>query len=89
MEKNKKKPSLNEIFLLIFILVCVSLVLIDMAINVKNEINMQSQGDTSYIPTHIAILAVFPTQLQITEKTEAKFALSQADQIFLFDEEWL
>jgi len=89
MEKNKKKPSLNEIFLLIFILVCVSLVLIDMAINVKNEINMQSQGDTSCLPPHIAILTVFPTQLQITEKTEAKFALSQTDQTYILNEEWL
>ena len=89
MEKNKKKPSLNEIFLLIFILVCVSLVLIDMAINVKNEINMQSQGDKSYLPTKVAILTVYPIQLQVTAKIEAKFALSQADQIFLLDEKWL
>jgi hypothetical protein len=45
MEKNNKKTSLTEIIILIIVLVSVTLILVDMAVNVHNEINLQSQGN--------------------------------------------
>ena len=46
MEKNNKKTSLTEIIILIIVLVSVALILVDMAVNVHNEINLQSQSNT-------------------------------------------
>jgi hypothetical protein len=45
MEKNYKKTSLTEIILLIIVLVSVALILVDIAVNVHNEIDLQSQSN--------------------------------------------
>jgi len=62
MEKNNKKISLTEIILLIFVLVSVTLILIDMIINLRKEINIQSQNNTSSI--------VMPTTLQLANSDQ-------------------
>jgi hypothetical protein len=45
MEKNNKKISLSEIIVFVIVLVSVVLILVDMALNVQNEIDLQSQNN--------------------------------------------
>jgi flagellar basal body-associated protein FliL len=47
MEKNNKKISLTEIIVFIVVLVSVVLILIDMTINVKHEIDLESQTNAA------------------------------------------
>jgi hypothetical protein len=44
MEKNNKKISLSEIIIVIIVFVSVVLILVDMALNVQNEIDLQAQN---------------------------------------------
>ncbi|MFC2063559.1 hypothetical protein ACFLXB_00485 [Chloroflexota bacterium] len=49
MEKNKKKISLTEIGILIVVIVSVLLILVHIADNLKDEINLQSHINTTSI----------------------------------------
>ena len=60
MEKNNKKISLNEIIILIIVLVSVALILVDMAVNVHNEINLQSQSNVGALVLPTAALFINP-----------------------------
>ena len=60
MEKNNKKISLTEIILLIVVLVSVILILIDMTMNLKDEINLQSQNNIGDVVLLTATKFIYP-----------------------------